>query len=115
MKLAAALGFGVWLAVSQGTGALFAQTTGAAPNCCGLAPVHDPSQKSMVGTAVRSENSFVYFTGFRGNVSEIYYPTVDTLAASNMEFLIGDAARTFLDEEKNQSFTVTRPDPKSMR
>ncbi|HZZ60945.1 MAG TPA: glycoside hydrolase family 15 protein, partial [Roseiarcus sp.] len=36
-------------------------------------------------------------------------------AASNMEFLVGDAARTFLDEEKNQSFTVTRPDPRSMR
>ena len=32
-----------------------------------------------------------------------------------MEFLVGDTARTFLDEEKNQSWTVTRPDPRSMR
>ena len=115
MRLTATLGLGVCLAMSCGIGALFAQTTGAAPNCCGSSPVHDPSQKSMVGTAVNSASSFVYFTGFRGNVSEIYYPTVDTLAASNMEFLVGDAALTFLDEEKNQTWTVTRPDPRSMR
>ena len=69
----------------------------------------------MVGTAVNSAASSVYFTGFRGNVSEVYYPTIDTLASSNMEFLVGDASRTFLDEEKNQAWTVTRPDPRSMR
>ncbi len=115
MKLATALGLGLYLAASQGTGAGVAQTTGAAPSCCGAAPVHDPSQKSMVGTAVNSENSSVYFTGFRGDVSEIYYPTVDTLATSNMVFLVGDAAKTFLDEEKYQGWTVTRPDSRSMR
>ena len=32
-----------------------------------------------------------------------------------MEFLVGDTAKTFLDEEKLQSWTVTQPDPKSMR
>ena len=69
----------------------------------------------MVGTAVNSTSSSVYFTGYEGNVSEIYYPTVDTLATSNLEFLVGDAARTFLDEEKSQSWTVTQPDRRSMR
>ena len=69
----------------------------------------------MVGTAVNSTSSSVYFTGYEGNVSEIYYPTVDTLATSNLEFLVGDAARTFLDEEKNESWTVTQPDRRSMR
>jgi glucoamylase len=87
----------------------------AAPCCCGVPPVHDSAQKSMLGTAVNSATSAVYFTGFRGNVSEVYYPTIDTLATSNMEFLVGDTGRTFLDEEKNQSWTVTRPDPMSMR
>jgi len=80
-----------------------------------MAAVHDSSQKSMVGTAVNSATSTVYFTGYRGDVSEIYYPTVDTLATANMEFLVGDTARTFLDEEKNQNWTVTQPDPRSMR
>ena len=115
MRLTTLVGLGVFLAASQGNGAGVAQTTGAAPDCCGLPPVHDSSQKSMVGTAMNSTSSSVYFTGFRGNVSEVYYPTIDTLASSNMEFLVGDAARTFLDEEKNQSWTVTRPDPRSMR
>jgi glucoamylase len=109
------LGLGVCLAASQAAGAATAQTTGAAPDCCGAAPIHDYSDKSMVGTAVNSTKSFVYFTGYKGNVSEIYYPTVDTLATANMEFLVGDTARTFLDEEKNQSWTVTQPDRRSMR
>jgi glucoamylase len=69
----------------------------------------------MVGTAVNSTSSSIYFTGFEGNVSEVYYPTVDTLATSNMEFLVGDTGKTFLDEEKLQSWKVNQSDPKSMR
>jgi glucoamylase len=68
----------------------------------------------MLGTAVNTTNSLVYFTGFRGNVSEIYYPTVDTLATANMEFLVGDAAHTFVDEEKLQSWSVIQPDRRSL-
>jgi glucoamylase len=115
MKLTSVLGLATWLALSPSVNTAFAQTTGAAPQCCGLPPIHDSPQKSMVGTAVNSTLSHVYFTGYEGNVSEIYYPTVDTLAAANMEFLVGDIARTFVDEEKLQSWTVTRPDPRSMR
>ena len=96
-------------------GPAVAQTTGAAPNCCGLAPVHDSPQKSMLGTAVNATASAVYFTGYEGNVSEVYYPTIDTLATSNMEFLVGDTAKTFVDEEKSMTWTVTRPDARSMR
>ncbi len=116
MRLATIFSAGFCVTAVCGGGVGVAQTTGAAPNCCGvLPPVHDYSQKSMVGTAVNSAASTVYFTGYRGDVSEIYYPTVDTLATANMEFLVGDTARTFLDEEKNQSWTVTQPDPRSMR
>ena len=116
MRLATIFRAGFCVTAVCGGGVGVAQTTGAAPNCCGvLPPVHDYSQKSMVGTAVNSAASTVYFTGYRGDVSEIYYPTVDTLATANMEFLVGDTARTFLDEEKNQSWTVTQPDPRSMR
>jgi glucoamylase len=115
MKLTSLLGPSVCLAASLWAGTAVAQTTGTAPNCCGLPPIHDSSQKSMVGTAVNSTSSSIYFTGYEGNVSEVYYPTVDTLATANMEFLVGDTAKTFLDEEKLQSWTVTQPDPKSMR
>ncbi len=103
------------LLASGWAGTAIAQATGTAPECCGLPPVHDSPQKSMVGTAVNSASSSIYFTGYEGNVSEIYYPTVDTLATANMEFLVGDAARTFVDEEKLQSWTVTQPDPRSLR
>jgi glucoamylase len=115
MKLTSLFGFVAGLAASVGCGGASAQTTGAAPNCCGLPPVHDSPQKSMVGTAVNASGSSIYFTGYEGDVSEVYFPTVDTLATANMEFLIGDAAKTFVDEEKLQSWTVTQPDPRSMR
>ena len=115
MKLASVLGLAACLAASHWAGTAVAQTTGTAPNCCGLLPIYDSPQKSMVGTAVNSTSSSIYFTGYEGNVSEIYYPTVDTLATANMEFLVGDAANTFVDEEKLQSWTVTQPDPQSMR
>ncbi len=115
MKLTSAFMLAGCMMVSSWTGLAVAQTTGAAPQCCGLPPVHDSPQKSMVGTAVNSARSAVYFTGYEGNISEVYYPTVDTLATANMEFLVGDAAKTFVDEEKLQSWTATRPDPRSMR
>src|SRR5271166_3189097 len=115
MKLTSALMLAGCMMASSWTGLAVAQTTGAAAQCCGLPPVHDSPQKSMVGTAVNSARSAVYFTGYEGNISEVYYPTVDTLATANMEFLVGDAAKTFVDEEKLQSWTVTQPDPRSMR
>src|SRR5271163_2370559 len=115
MRLTSLLGLAAGLAASVGSGGALGQATGAAPNCCGSPPVTDSSQKSMVGTAVNAPASSIYFTGYEGDVSEVYYPTVDTLATANMEFLIGDAANTFVDEEKWQSWTVTQPDPRSMR
>jgi glucoamylase len=115
MNCTSTFGPATYLAATLWAGAALAQATGTAPGCCGLPPIHDSPQKSMVGTAVNSTSSSVYFTGYEGNVSEVYYPTVDTLATANMEFLVGDTAKTFVDEEKLQSWTVTQPDPKSMR
>ncbi len=115
MNCTSAFGPAMYLAATLWAGAALAQATGTAPGCCGLPPIHHSPQKSMVGTAVNSTTSSIYFTGYEGNVSEVYYPTVDTLATANMEFLVGDTAKTFVDEEKLQSWTVTQPDPKSMR
>jgi glucoamylase len=118
MNLTSVLGLAAGLAAGHWLGTAVAQTTGPNPqsNCpCGSPPIHDSSQKSMLGTAVNSISSSIYFTGYEGNVSEIYYPTIDTLATANMEILVGDTAKTFVDEEKLQSWTVTLPDPRSMR
>src|ERR1700755_2322401 len=84
MRLTSVLGLTVCMAVSHWAGTAVAQTTGTAPGCCGLPPIHDDPQKSMVGTAVNSASSSVYFTGYEGNISEVYYPAIDTLATANM-------------------------------
>src|SRR4051794_12299039 len=82
-----------------------------APGAPGAASVWGPAQKSMLGTSA-SSTSRVYFTGYRGIVSEVFYPVVDTVNTVDLQFLVGDAAKTFVDEEKVQPFTVTRPDSK---
>jgi glucoamylase len=115
MKFTSALGLAALLVATHWAGTAIAQATGTAPGCCGMPAIHDSPRKSMVGTAVNSASSSIYFTGCQGNVSEVYYPTVDTLATANMEFLVGDTAKTFVDEEKRQSWIVIQPDPKSMR
>jgi hypothetical protein len=50
VKLILVFGLAACLVASHGV----AQSTGTAPGCCGLLPIHDSSQKSMVGTAVNS-------------------------------------------------------------
>jgi glucoamylase len=82
-----------------------------APGAPGAASVWAPAQKSMLGTSA-STTSRVYFTGYRGIVSEVFYPVVDTVDTVDLQFLVGDAAKTFVDEEKLQAYAVTRPDPK---
>jgi glucoamylase len=57
----------------------------------------------------------VYFTGYRGIVSEVFYPVLDTVNTVDLQFLVGNAAGTFVDEEKLQNYAVTRPDSNSMR
>jgi glucoamylase len=71
------------------------------------------SIKSMVGTSA-TDTSKVYFTGHRGIISEVFWPQVDTVNTVDMQFLIGDVTKTFVDEEKQQAYSVTRPDSKAL-
>jgi glucoamylase len=80
----------------------------------GAMAVHGPSQKSFLGTALNSPNSQVYFTGYRGILSELYYPVLDTTESVDLQFLVGDAANTFVDEEKRQPYTAMQTDPRTM-
>lgn len=80
----------------------------------GVPSVWGPADKSFLGTSTTSA-SRVYFTGHRGIVSEVFYPVLDTVNTVDLQFLVGDTAKTFVDEEKQQSYTVTQPDKRSMR
>ncbi|MCD4500197.1 glycoside hydrolase family 15 protein [Chromobacterium vaccinii] len=79
----------------------------------GAAPVRGPASKSFIGTAVNSP-SRVYFTGYRGIVSEVYYPALDTPESVDLQFLVGDAGKTFVDEEKRQAYSAGQSDKRTM-
>jgi glucoamylase len=68
----------------------------------------------MVGTALDAR-SRVYFTGYRGTLSEIFYPTLDAVQSVGLQFFVADKVKTFVDEERLQPYAATRPDPHSMR
>jgi glucoamylase len=101
--------------VAMGVAMLTQASVWAAPATGGPgAPsVWAPSQKSMVGTSA-TDTSRVYFTGYRGVISEVFWPIVDTVNTVDLQFLVGDTAKTFVDEEKLQNYTVTRPDNKAL-
>ncbi|WP_437760671.1 glycoside hydrolase family 15 protein [Sorangium sp. So ce1389] len=80
----------------------------------GVPSVWGPADKSFLGTSTTAA-SRVYFTGYRGIVSEVFYPVLDTVNTVDLQFMVGDTAKTFVDEEKSQSYTVTQPDKRSMR
>jgi glucoamylase len=89
-------------------------TSGEALGGPGTVAVHGPSQKSFLGTALNPATSQIYFTGYRGIVSEVYYPVLDTTESVDLQFLVGDTAKTFVDEEKLQPYTSVQTDPRTM-
>ena len=91
-----------------------ADAASLAPGQPGSPGTWAPAQKSILGTALGT-SSHVYFTGHRGTLSEIFYPTLDAVQSVDLEFFVVDRAKTFLDEERQQSYLATRPDPHSMR
>jgi glucoamylase len=84
-----------------------------APGAPGEPSSWSPGQKSFIGTA-ESHESRVYFSGHRGGVTEVFYPTLDAVQTVALELLVGDAAGTYVDRELEQDYLVTRPDPRSM-
>lgn len=91
-----------------------ASASGTAPGAPGFAATWAPSEKSFLGTSTTATSN-VYFTGYRGIVSEVFAPVLDTVETADLQYLVGDAASTFVDEEKQQSFSVTQPNKRSMR
>jgi len=64
----------------------------------GIEPRWTHANKQAVGTA-HSDGSRVWFTVFRGVLTETYYPTVDRPQVRDLQYLITDG-RTFFHEEK---------------
>ncbi len=73
----------------------------------GIEPRWTRSNKDGVGTAY-SADSKLWFTIWRGIVTEVYYPTVDTPQLRDMELLITDG-KSFFHEEKRQLESKVEP------
>lgn len=65
----------------------------------GIEPRWTPGDKDGVGTAIELA-SHVWFTIWRGILTEVYYPTVDRPQMRDLEFLISDGETVY--EEKEQ-------------
>jgi glucoamylase len=64
----------------------------------GIAPRWTRGNKEGVGTAY-STSSRIWFTIWRGTLTEVYYPTVDEPQLRDMEYLVTDG-KSFFHEEK---------------
>ncbi len=81
----------------------------------GVDPTWSPSTNTILGTARTDNSSLVWFTGFNGIVGEVFYPSPDTPATVDWQFLVGDSAGTWVDEEKKDTTSqVSLADPRSL-
>ena len=71
----------------------------------GIAPRWSHSNKDGVGTAYSSD-SRLWFTLWRGIVTEVYFPRIDRPQLRDLEFLLSDGT-TFFHEEKRDLRAVT--------
>lgn len=84
-----------------------------APGGPGAPSVWATADKSFLGTSA-SNTSRVYFTGAHGIITEVFYPTIDQVQTVDLQFLVGDAGKAWVDEEKLQSYSVSRPNARSL-
>ncbi|MBD1937280.1 glycoside hydrolase family 15 protein [Microcoleus sp. FACHB-68] len=68
----------------------------------GTCPNWPASTLTFLGTAA-NPTSKVWFTGINGILGEIFYPSADKPATVDWQFLIGDANKTWVDEEKQDT------------
>ncbi len=68
----------------------------------GIPPRWTRGNKDGVGTSY-SADSKIWYTVWRGTLTELYYPTVDRPQLRDMEYLVSDGS-TFFHEEKRQLF-----------
>src|SRR6185369_17986007 len=81
----------------------------------GLEPRWTHGNKDGVGTAY-SSGSRIWFTIFRGVITETYYPTIDRPQLRDLQYLITDG-ETFLRDERhlNNTYECLAPDAQGYR
>jgi glucoamylase len=73
----------------------------------GITPTWTRGNKDGVGTAY-SADSKVWFTIWRGIVTEIYYPTVDSPQLRDLEYLVTDGMSFFHEEKRHLRSEIQR-------
>jgi glucoamylase len=74
----------------------------------GNSPRWSHSNKDGIGTAY-SADSRLWFTLWRGIVTEVYYPTIDRPQLRDMQFLFTDGKTFFHEEKRNLTAVTDRP------
>src|SRR6266496_5426603 len=104
--LVTALGFGA-------SPVLASARSGEAPGAPGAASDWVTGDKDGFGTA-RGTASKVWYTLHRGELSEIYFPRIDTPSTRDTQLVVSDGA-TFTDRESTDTTHAVRLlDPKSL-
>jgi glucoamylase len=74
----------------------------------GMPPRWSHSNKDGIGTAY-SADSRLWFTLWRGIVTEVYFPTIDRPQLRDMQFLLTDGTSFFHEERRDLTATTDRP------
>lgn len=89
-------------------------TSGEAFGSPGICTTWSPSTLTFLGTA-QNTNSKVWFTGYNGIISHVFYPSADKPNTVDWQFLVGDARKSWVDEEKQDTTSkVTLNNPNSL-
>src|SRR2546423_11453742 len=103
----------VVIALGVGTASPVLAAGGEAPGAPGKASNWVPGDKDGFGTA-RGTGSKVWYTLRNGELSEIYYPRIDTPSTRDTELIVSDG-RTFTDRESTDTIHRVRLlDPESL-
>ncbi|MBV8812482.1 MAG: hypothetical protein JO033_27745, partial [Acidobacteriaceae bacterium] len=76
-----------------------------APGAPGKKPRWTTGAKTAIGTAV-SQESRLWFTISKGNMNEVYFPSIDEANTRRMKFLVTDGSAFFSDEEHDATHKV---------
>ncbi|MDG6904571.1 MAG: glucan 1,4-alpha-glucosidase [Nitrososphaerota archaeon] len=79
----------------------------------GIEPRWTHANKYGVGTAY-SADSKVWFTIFRGTVTEVYFPTIDSPQLRDVQLLFSDGKTFFHEEKRNFSYEVELISPHAL-
>ena len=72
----------------------------------GIEPKWTSARKDAVGTAY-SAASRLWFTVWRGILTELYYPTIDRPQVRDLQFLVSDGETFFHEEKRDMSFSLS--------